>query len=140
MTHPAVGHRIPGGTFRVEGYERDVSHAALGAPPLEAPLLHPVWIVLGALRGMGATLGEVLAHVEASEHGTLFGEASFEQRRPLEADAEYRVEGEIADVVRRHGRRAGPFDVVTLRLAIADRDGDAAVVTQSFIVPRPADG
>lgn len=139
MTHAAVGHRLPGGTFRVEGYEREVSHAAVGAPAIDGALLHPVWIVLGALRGMGTTLGEVLSHVDASEHGTLFGEATFDQLRPLEADVDYRVEGAIEDVVRRQGRRAGPFDVVTLRFAISDADGDVAVATQAFIVPRAAD-
>jgi hypothetical protein len=109
----------------------------LDAPSLDPPLLHPVWAMLGALRGMGTDLAEVFALVDATEEGTLFGEAALEQLRPLSADVEYEVRGEVADVVRRQGRRAGPFDVLTLRLEIVEPGGEpAAVVTQAFVIPR----
>jgi hypothetical protein len=124
----------------VEDYERVISHDALDAPPLESPLLHPVWTILGALRGMGIDLADVFALVDATEEGTLFGEAAFEQLRPLRSGVDYAVRGAVTDVVRREGRRAGLFDVLTLTLEIIQPDGEpAAVVTQAFIIPRAQD-
>jgi hypothetical protein len=138
--HAAAGKAVPGGTFRVEEYERVISHDALAAPPLEPPLLHPVWAILGALRGMGTDLADVFALVDASEDGTLFGEAELEQLRPLRAGVDYAVLGGVTDVVRREGRRAGAFDVLTLRLEIVEPGGEsAAVVSQAFIIPRGQD-
>jgi hypothetical protein len=129
---------VPGGTFRVEDYERAIAHDALDAPPLAPPLLHPVWSILGALRGMGTELGELFAEVDATEDGTLLGEAELEQLRPLRSGVDYTVRGGVTDVARRHGRRTGAFDVLTLRLEIVEPDGEpAAVVTQSFVIPRP---
>ena len=139
-THALVGHRLPGGSFRVEHYERVISHAAVGAPAIDVPWLHPVWVMLGALRGMGIDLGHVFALASASEDGVLFGEAELEQFEPLRAGVEYQVQGRVADMVRRQGRRAGPFDLLTLELEILDGESRVAVARQSFVIPRGADG
>lgn len=132
-----MGYRVPGGTFRVHDYERVISHDAVRAPQIEAPLLHPVWVMLGALRGMGVTLEELLADVGAPQEAVLFGEAEIGLRKALNAEADYRVEGGVTDLVRRQGKRAGPFDVFTLSLSILAQDGEeVAVAKQSFIVLR----
>jgi hypothetical protein len=138
MTSPTVaGTPVSGGTFVVAEYERVISHGALDAPPIVAPLLHPVWTILGALRGMGTDLSEVFALADATEDGTLFGEVEFEQRAALRAGVEYAVRGAITDLVRREGRRAGPFDILSLKLEIVDPTGEvAAAVTQFFVIPR----
>jgi hypothetical protein len=133
-----VGARFPGGTFRVEDYERWLSHDAMHAPPLPAGLLHPVWILLGALRGMGLSTDELTALADAdSRDGTLFGETEFEQHRVLRAGVEYAVRGEVSDLVRREGTRAGRIDLMTFRLEIVETTGEvAAVSTQTFVFPR----
>lgn len=138
--HPLIGYRVPGGTFRIEEYERVISHAAIGSPPIDPPFLHPVWVMLGALRGMGTDLGHVFALANASEDAVMFGEAELEQLEPLRAGVEYRVQGGVTDMVRRHGKRAGRFDLLALEFEILDGGSRVAVARQSFVVPRGADG
>lgn len=133
-----VGTRFPGGVFTVEEYERWLSHDAMHAPALPAGLLHPVWVLLGALRGMGITTDELTAIADAGAHdGTLFGETELEQRAPLRAGVEYAVRGGVTDLVRRESQRAGRIDLMTFRLEIVSPGGEvAAVSVQTFIFPR----
>ena len=114
-----VGHRFPGGTFTVAGYERWLSHDAMLAPTIPDPLLHPVWILLGALRGMGMSIDELIELAGPGPHdGVVFGETTLEQLRPLARDETYRVHGEIVELRRRQGRRAGLMDLLTFRLEL----------------------
>ncbi len=136
-----VGRPFPGGTFTVPEHERWLAHDAIQAPELPAPLLHPVWILMGALRGMGMALDDLIELAEATpEDGVLFGETEIEQRTPLRSGVAYSVVGEITEVVRRQGRRAGPFDVLSFELRIAEPSGAVAAVSrQSFVFPRRAE-
>lgn len=133
-----VGTRFPGGVFTVEEYERWLSHDAMHAPALPDGMLHPVWVLLGALRGMGLTTDELTAIADAGAHdGTLFGETELEQLQPLRAGVAYTVRGGVTDLVRRDSRRAGRIDLMTFRLEIVTPDGEvAAVSVQTFIFPR----
>ncbi|MBO9577909.1 MAG: hypothetical protein J7480_03960 [Microbacteriaceae bacterium] len=134
----AVGHRFPGGVFRVAEYERWLSHDAMHSPPIAGRILHPVWILLGALRGMGVTIDELTALAEAGAHdGTVFGETVMEQHAPLQAEVEYVVRGGVTDLVRRTGKRAGLMDLMTFRLELVDPGGEVAAVSeQTFVFPR----
>src|SRR5262249_50389796 len=126
---------FPGGTFVVEDYERWLSHDALQSVVLPDGVLHPVWIVLGALRGMGISIDELIELAGASaDDGGVFGETDYEQHLPLLSGAEYTVHGGITSVKRRAGKSGGVFDVVVFELAIQDTAGRrAAVSRQSFI-------
>lgn len=137
-----VGHRLPGGSFEIADYERWLGHDAMLAPPLPDGLLHPVWILLGALRGMGVDTEELVGLVEARPtDGVLFGETALEQHIPLRAGRSYAVTGEVTDLTRRTGRRAGTMDLLTFTLSITDPDGAlAAVSTQTFIIMRSGGG
>ena len=98
---------FPGGTFVVEDYERWLSHDAMQAPTLPDGVLHPAWIVLGALRGMGITLDDFIELAGATpDDGVVFGETDYEQHALLRSDTEYTVRGGIASVTRREGKRA----------------------------------
>src|SRR5690606_13194905 len=80
-----VGHQLPGGSFEIAEYERWLGHDAMLAPPLPPGLLHPVWIMLGALRGMGVSIEELVGLAEAAPtDGVLFGETTLEQHHPLQ--------------------------------------------------------
>jgi hypothetical protein len=133
-----VGHRFPGGTFVVEDYERWLSHDAIQTGELPPPSLHPVWIVLGVLRGMGITLDDLIELAEGSlEEGVVFGETELEQLEPLAAGVTYRVHGGIKSLVRRRGRRAGVIDILTFELHITDESGkEFGVSRQAFIFRR----
>lgn len=133
-----VGHRFPGGTFRVESYERWLSHDAMQTSEIAAPVLHPVWVLLGALRGMGMTIDDLIELAGArNDEGVVFGETVLEAGRPLVSDETYVVHGAITELKRRESRRAGVIDLITFRLQIDDSDGaQVAASTQTFVFPR----
>jgi hypothetical protein len=135
-----VGTQLPGGTFSVAEYERWLSHDAMQSPPLPDGLLHPVWVLLGGLRGMGMTLEELTAIADAGQ-GTLFGETEIEQLQPLRTGVVYSVRGAITDLKRRESQRLGLMDLMTFRIEILDPAGDTAAVSiQVFILPRRGTG
>lgn len=138
LRQKVIGHRLPGGDFEVADYERWLGHDAMLAPPLPDGVLHPVWIMLGALRGMGVEIDELVGLAEARpEDGVLFGETTLEQRVPLRSGVRYTVTGEVTDLTRRVGRRAGMMDLFTFELSIHDPDGAlAAVSRQTFVIMR----
>ncbi len=138
LREQVIGHRLPGGDFEIADYERWLGHDAMLAPPLPDGLLHPVWILLGALRGMGVDTDELVGLVEAKpDDGVLFGETTLEQHAPLRSGVRYTVTGEVTDLVRRTGRRAGTMDLFTFELSIHDPDGTLAAVSgQTFVIMR----
>ncbi len=104
-----VGHAFPGGTFVVEDYERWLSHDAMQAPELPDGVLHPAWIVLGALRGMGVTLDAFIELADATpDDGVVFGETDYEQHALLRSDTVYTVRGGIAERDAARGQARGP--------------------------------
>ncbi len=100
-----------------------------------------MWVVLGALRGMGITIEDLIELADATpDDGVVFGETWLEQRRTLQAGVEYTVRGGVRSLVRREGRRAGTFDVLTFELELCAPGGEvAAVSSQSFVIRRGAD-
>lgn len=133
-----VGRRFPGGTYHIEPYEHWLRADAMLSPELPAGVAHPMYVYFAALGAMGMSLDELFAMVEATaDSGVMFGEAGIEQRRPLAVGASYPVDGEIVDVRRKSGKRAGTFDIVGFRLTLRADDGDVvAVSTNSFVFPR----
>jgi acyl dehydratase len=134
-----VGHRFPGGTVTIPGWVDFLWRDAVLAEPGGAGV-HPGLAYLAAVQGSGVTFQDIFDLAEATaESGPMFGEQTLSFDAPLRVGAEYRVEGEITDVVRKHGRRAGTFDMLTFELRLLDDDG-AVVATNvnTFIFPRGA--
>jgi len=132
-----VGHRFPGGTVTIPGWLawlwRD---AVLAEDPASG--VHPGLAYLAAVQGSGVTFQDIFDLAGASaESGPMFGEQTLIFAAPLEIDVEYRVEGEITGVVRKHGRRAGTFDMLTFELRLRDGGGGlVATNVNTFIFPR----
>lgn len=133
-----TGRALPGGVVTVPSYERWISHDAWCSPPLEQNVLHPAWVFIAGLQGMGMPLAELLALAEADlQAGVMWGEVVLEQHEVLRDDVEYRVTGRITDVRRQAGKKAGVFDVMTFRLEVLCPDGRlAGASTSSFIFVR----
>ena len=137
-----VGHRFPGGTYRVEPYRNWLTCDAV-LSPAPAPgdeIAHPMFCYYGALAGMGISLDELFALVGATaEDGVMFGEAEIDLRRPLRVGETFTIRGGITDAERKEGKRVGIFDIVAFRLELIDADDEvAAVSTNSFVFPRRA--
>jgi len=136
-----TGHVLPGGTFRVAGHERWLSHEAMQSAEVDVPVLHPVWILLGGLRGMGLSMDELMNLARPGPaDSVLFGETEVEQRVPLCADTDYAVAGSVVALSRKQGQRSGTLDIMTVRLEISElATGElAAVSSQTYLITRRA--
>jgi hypothetical protein len=133
-----VGHKFPGGEFRVQPHERWLSHDAMLNPDIPEPILHPSWILIGGLRGMGISIDDLIRLADSEpEAGVVFGETELEQFEPLVADQRYLVSGEITDMRRRVSQRAGVIDLVDFRLDIRNEAGGlVATHVETFVFPR----
>jgi hypothetical protein len=132
-----IGHRFPGGRVTIPDWQAWLWRDAVLA---EDRGVHPGLAYLAAVQGSGVTFQDIFDLADATaESGPMFGEQTLSFDAPLRVGAEYRVEGEITDVVRKHGRRAGTFDMLTFELRLLDDDG-AVVATNvnTFIFPRGA--
>lgn len=136
--HEIVGARFPGGEFTIEPYEHWLMCDAVGAEPVRSGVANPMYVYYGALGGMGISLDELFAMVGATaDDGVMFGEAKIESTRPLRIGDTYSVSGGITDIVRKSGKRAGVFDIVTFALDVTDDAGVAVGrSTNSFVFPR----
>ena len=133
-----VGRPLPGGSYTIEPYRHWLMQDAVGATATRAGTATPMEAYYGGLAGMGLSVDELFTLVGATaDDGPMFGEAGIELRRSLQIDETFTVSGAITGVVRKEGRKAGVFDIVTFRLELVGEDGDlAAVSTNSFIFPR----
>jgi hypothetical protein len=133
-----IGYEFPGGAFTIEPYEHWLMCDCVGAEPTRTGTANPMYVYYAALRGMGISLDDLFALVDATaEDGVMFGEAAIDVDEPLVIGATYRVSGRITDVVRKSGKRAGVFDIVTFVLDLHDPSGShVGASTNSFVFPR----
>jgi acyl dehydratase len=132
-----VGHRFPGGRVTIPDWLAWLWCDAVGAENA-APFAHPGLAYLAAMQGSGVTFQDIfdLAGADA-ESGPMFGEQTLDFSHPLQIGTEYEVEGEITGVARKHGRRAGTFDMITFELRLRDPGGGiVATNVNTFIFPR----
>jgi hypothetical protein len=135
--HELAGTRLPAGTFTLTAdARRRFADAVLGDPDAD-PSVDALWIFTSGLPGMGIDLTGVFALAGCSivEDGPMLGGIEFELHRPIEVDVAYRATGEILDVERKTGRRAGAFDLLRLRVALSDAAGEAAAATTTYVLP-----
>lgn len=132
-----IGSQLPGGSFTIEPYEHWLMCDAVGAKPVREGLANPMYVYYAALGGMGISLDGLFALVGATaDDGVMFGEAKIDVVTPLRIGATYSVTGSVTDIVRKSGKRAGVFDIVTFALDL-DLDGThVGTSTNSFVFPR----
>lgn len=136
------GHRFPGGTVTVPHWMNRLWADSVAAPD-PSPHVHPLLVYYAAVQGSGVTFGDIFALMDAAaDSGIVVGEQGLEFARPIDIDREYVVAGGITEVIRKEGRRAGVFDMLTFELTLKERDAaDAAVTsTMTFIFPRAETG
>ena len=135
--HELAGTRLPAGTFTLTAQtRRRFADAVLGDPEAD-PSVDALWIFTSGMPGMGIDLSQVFALVGCSmvEDGPMLGGTEFQLHRRIELDRPYRATGEIVDVERKTGRRAGAFDLLRIRVALADDAGEAAAATTTYVLP-----
>ena len=136
-----VGHRFPGGRVTIPDWLAWLWCDAIGAENAP-PHAHPGLAYLAAVQGSGVTFQDIFDLADAdAESGPMFGEQTLTFAAPLEIGREYEVEGEITGVTRKHGRRAGTFDMLTFELRLRVPDGEIVSTNlNTFIFPRAPGG
>lgn len=132
---------IPDGSYELapERHARVLGY--LHAPSLFSSALgahaHPVFAHLANQCGMGWTFDQFLDGVAATpDDGVVIGGGRFDFVAPITVGPTYTVRSRVTDVERKHGRRIGDFDAITVAFDLVD--GESLVVTmhETYIVPR----
>jgi hypothetical protein len=127
---------LPAGAFTITASDQAQLAAALGTDASADP--HPIWAYIATQRGIGIGVAELcaLADFDVAD-GPLLGSVELIYSAPIEVGVEYAVTGEIVGIERKHGRKAGTFDVLTFRERLVAPDGaEVASTTNTFILPR----
>ena len=116
-----VGFEFPGGVVDIERWENVLIHHVTGLEPPQHGYAHPVYAFNAPLSGMGLSYQELfdLCHAESAE-AIRAGGYDFEYHQPLREGVTYLSRGSIISVDRKHGKRAGLFDLVRFRLQLLD--------------------
>lgn len=139
-THPLqhlVGTRVPGGEYRVEGYESWLARDALSAAASPQP--HPIMAFIGVQRGMGLSVAGLFELLESDiADGPMLAQSTIELDRDLETGRTYAVEGEVVALVRKQGAVLGTFDLATCRFDLLDAEdgGRVASITNVYAIGR----
>jgi hypothetical protein len=133
-----IGHRYPAGTYTIEPWEDRVLRDSVGAPPARGDEAHPIWGYIAAQSGIGVDVEGILEPVQArTADGTMIVSAVIDYAKDLRVGVTYTAEGEIVGLERKRGRRTGPFDLFTFRIALSEPEGaHAATLTAAWILPR----
>lgn len=119
-----VGHRFPGGTYRIEHWENFLFSEATGIDPLPDRLAHPAHLFHVAINGVGTSISELFRLAEL-EPGAPVSIDYYDWRIhvPLREDETYSLAGGITDFKRTTRRNAPPFDSFVYEIELCDRAG-----------------
>ncbi len=135
-----VGHRFPGGTYRIERWENFLLTDCTGRSELADGLVHPVALFHVPILGARTSITELFVLGGATGAGSVGLEGyDWEYHRPLRQDVEYRVEGGIVSAERRRSDSGRTYDAVAFQIELTDPDaGPAARITNRWRFRRSA--
>ena len=119
-----VGHRFPGGRYRIEHWENFLLSDATGIEPLSGGLAHPVHLFHVAINGVGTSIGE-LFELAGSRLGAPVTIDWYDWRiqRPLREDETYSLSGGVTEFERTEPDRGPAFDSFTYEIALDGSHG-----------------
>jgi hypothetical protein len=132
-----AGTELRAGSFTITPADQEQLVSALGRGVASGDP-HPIWAYIAAQRGIGIGVAELCALADFDvDDGPMLGSVELTYAAPLELGVEYTVTGEVVDLERKHGRKAGTFDVLTFReRLLAPGGAEVASTTNTFILPR----
>lgn len=118
-----VGHRFPGGRYRVAHWENVLLRGCTGLDSPAGGLLHPVALFHVPIQGCGTSIAEMFALGEAeSDLSILIESYDWEILAPLLEDVDYDIDGVIAGAERRRSDAGKLFDRVQFRFEMRAND------------------
>jgi acyl dehydratase len=117
-----VGHRFPGGTYRVAHWENWLLTDCTGREQLPDGLVHPIVLFHAPILGAGTSIAELFRLGGASGAGGSVGLLGYdwEYLSPLREDVDYTVEGGIVAAERRTAPTGAVADHVAFRIELSD--------------------
>jgi acyl dehydratase len=139
-----VGHRFPGGTYRVAHWENWLLTNCTGREPMPDDLVHPIILFHAPILGAGTSIGELFRLGRVDGSGGSVGLISYDWRyaEPLREEVDYRVDGGIASAVRHQSSSGAVDDIVAFTIDLSLDGQVAASVTNTWRFRRvvPAGG
>jgi hypothetical protein len=124
-----VGHRFPGGTYRIERWENFLLSEATGVDPLPDRLAHPAHLFHVAINGVGTSIGELFQLADAGPDPLVsIDYYDWRIHQPLLEGETYSLSGGIADFTR--SRRDGSPTRDSFSYAIDLYDASGARVAE----------
>src|SRR5690242_14937774 len=127
-----VGRALPSGTFTLTRERYEQFAQGVEGDPSADPTVDALWI----LSASEATELLAMADCDIVEDGPMLGGISMDVQRALRLDHEYVTRKQIVGLERKQGKRAGTFDLLKVRAALADDDGEVAAVLTTYVLPR----
>lgn len=128
-----VGHRFPGGTYRIAHWENWLLTDCTGRETLPDGLVHPVVLFHAPILGAGTSIAELFRLGQASGAGSVGLESyDWEYFQPLREDIEYAVGGGIVEAERTAGPSGAIVDRVAFQIELHDDDTLVARVTNRW--------
>jgi acyl dehydratase len=135
-----VGHRFPGGDYRIAHWENWLLTDCTGRGPMPDDLAHPIALFHVPILGARTSIAEIFALAGATATSGAVGLLGYdwEYVEPLREEVTYRVEGGIVSADRRASPGGAVVDDVAFRIELTDRDRLAARVTNRWRFRRTA--
>ncbi|MHB1467934.1 MAG: hypothetical protein ACYCU0_01695 [Solirubrobacteraceae bacterium] len=133
-----VGHRFPGATYTLPEWLCWLWSDTAELPADERSA-HPALAYFVAMQGTGVSIQEIFDLIGAGvDSGVMFGECELTWHRLLLPGGTYECEAEIVGMVRKEGRRAGVFDMMSFKVSMRESGAAelAAECVNSWVVPR----
>jgi hypothetical protein len=134
-----VGHRFPGGTYRVAHWENWLLTDCTGRDPLPDGLVHPIALFHAPILGSNTSISELFALFRVSGAGSvgLLG-YDWEYFEPLREDVEYRCEGGVVSAERHVGDSGRIWDTAAFSIELFDGERLVARITNRWRFNRGA--
>lgn len=126
-------------TYTISAEENAALCRSTGIEPEEDGSAHPIYYYIATQVGMGKTVAGVCETCEFDvEDGPMMGNSGARFQRPLKTGQDYKVTGEILDLVRKRSRKLGVMDVLTYRLRLHEAgSGEKVLETDNvWVLPR----
>lgn len=119
-----VGHRFPGGTYRIEHWENFLLSEATGIAPLPDALAHPVHLFHVPINGVGTSITELFQLAEVDRAAPVsIDYYDWTIHTPIRERETYTLKGGIAAYDRTESEGAPTVDSFTYEIDVLSEEG-----------------
>jgi hypothetical protein len=116
-----VGHRFPGGHYRIAHWENFLLSEATGAEPMPEDLAHPAHLFHVPINGVGSSIAELFELGRAdSDASVTIDYYDWEYLQPLREELDYAMTGGIIEHERRVLESGPTVDSLTFQFELRD--------------------